>query len=365
MPLLADGFDLLPKPALVVERSSTVIAAANGRAASLLTGDQSPVGRPLVDFTRCSMAELRADLRVAASGHRMTVDLLADGSSSTRYYGQVTPHDRDGTTYWVVLLDDLDPARTKFAVLSERLRESNDRARTLATANRELRETKDRLAAVNTDLEYFTHVAAHDLREPCRRQLMLATMLHAEHHDELSEPVHRYLGLLVEQSSIMLGLITAFRELADMAGPAIERSPIRLGDLAASLVRDLVPGDLRDQVTIDLPSEVTGYQPLVRVLLQNLLVNAVGHGDRPLDLRLCAERFHGDWLYSVSNRSATDPDPDRDLLLPFVRGDDETGGSGLGLSICKRVVQRHQGRIWVEASPGVFRVRFTLRKDDE
>lgn len=352
-------------PAVVVERSSTVIAAANGCASSLLAGDESPVGRPLVDFTRCSVAELRADLRVAASGDRMTVDLLTDDSSTTRYYGQVTPHHRDGTTYWIVLLDHLDPAQTKFAVLSERLRESNNRARTLAIANRELRETKDRLAAVNTDLEYFTHVAAHDLREPCRRQLMLATMLEAEHHDDLSEPVRHSFGLLVEQSSIMLGLITAFRELADMAGPVIERSTIRLDDLAASLVRDLVPVDLRDQVTIDLPSEVTGYQPLVRVLLQNLILNAVRHGDRPLDLRLRAEPHHGDWVYSVSNRSATDPDPDRDLLLPFVRGDDETGGSGLGLSICKRVVQRHQGRIWVEATPGVFSVHFTLRKDDD
>ena len=323
------------------------------------TSRSSPAARP---------EELSLGLRLAASGQPFPIDLLDPTGGWNRRHGRVGAFTRDGARYWVLSLDDTSVAAARLTALNNKIREADERARAqrqqqlqLEAINDDLREAEQRLAEVNGDLEHFAHIAAHDLKGPCRRQMMLAELMAHEAGDELDETVRRRLDLIVDQSRIMAGMIEGFRAITNLAGPAVERTPIELRSLVESLVEAAVPVDLRDQVTVDLPEEIEGYEPLVRLLYQNLIVNAVRHGERPLDLVL--DHDPPGSVFRAVNTTAGCPSDPIDLLQPFVRGEGTGPGSGLGLSICRRVVQRHQGRIWIDCEDGRFQVAFTLGKE--
>lgn len=217
------------------------------------------------------------------------------------------------------------------------------------------------LRQINDDLEHFVHIAAHDLREPARRQLMLTDLLMEDHGEELSPALVGQLERLRDQSRKMLAMITGFRELSGLMGPSVELSDIDLPRLVAEVASEAIPADELKGVFISLPETVRGYSTLLSALFKNLLENAVVHGTMPLDLRI--EHFveDGTTIFSVSNGwigDATVLDGSR-LFKPFVRDHKTSEGSGLGMSICKRVVERHRGQIWLEPNDR-FDVRFTL-----
>ena len=216
------------------------------------------------------------------------------------------------------------------------------------------------LERANEDLEHFAHVAAHDLREPARRQRMLIDLIIDEHGDALPDGARRDLQLVKDQSEAMLAMITGFRALTGFDGATLERSEIALSDLARSMVDEILPGSTAT-ANIDLPASVGGYPAIVEILLRNLISNSAKHGTAPLTVDISHEiRADGLVWYIVANR--WDGDPNRvtnDIFKPFV-GAGQTAGSGLGLSICKRAVQHHQGTIMAEPEPGTFKIAFNL-----
>ncbi len=369
---IADGpglglavFDALPKPVVVVERGTTRICGASRRARELLIGESAVegalVGQALDDFVTLSRCELKQRLRIAASGGSASLSLRVAGEFDIRQIVEVSPHQHDGVACWILLFERDHPHRAKFTALTERLSESNRRAAQLREANRKLVAAREELQSMNADLERFAYIAAHDLREPCRRQLALVDLLLDEH--QVREPIREELEAITAQSRLMLRMIDGFRFMSNMAGPAVRRQTVSLPELVTLAVDNLLPSDLRDQVLIDLPETIDGYETLVRILFRNLVINALRHGGRPLDLKISAFSDRGLMTYCVSNAWNGEWDESTDLLQPFCRGSDEVEGTGLGLSIAKTVVQRHQGQIWLEPSPGAFRVFFTLDQE--
>lgn len=222
------------------------------------------------------------------------------------------------------------------------------------------------LRQINDDLEHFAHIAAHDLREPARRQLMLTDLLMEEHAAEISPKLLGELERVRDQSRKMLAMITGFRELSGLMGPSTELDDIELPNLVDEVVRQIIPANELDGVFVSVPGTIRGYSSLLSALFKNLLENAVLHGAKPLNLRI--EHFvEGDvTTYSVSNSWSGDErllDSSR-LFKAFVRDHKTSEGTGLGMSICKRVVERHRGQIWLE--PGErFDVRFTMGEHHE
>lgn len=234
--------------------------------------------------------------------------------------------------------------------------------RDLERLNESLEESQANLRQVNEDLSHFAYLAAHDLREPCRRQQMLTNMLMELDGPELSENVHNQLQLIATQSASMLSMIDGFRALTNIVGPGLERSVVDLDQMVASLVDQVVPPELVSGVVVDLPSDVAVYPELVDILYRKLLSNATEYGSLPCDIRLSAISNDGVTVYSVSNAVAAGTRVSaRDLLQPFVRGTDAKG-AGLGLSICKRVVDFHHGTINVDQRDDRIEVQFTLEE---
>lgn len=239
--------------------------------------------------------------------------------------------------------------------------EAERKAELVTTVSKRL-EAERLLREINDDLEHFVHVAAHDLREPARRQLMLTDLLVDEYGADLDEEILGHLERIRGQSRKMLAMVDGFRHLSRIAGPSIELTDVALVEVVDELLGELVPrGAVDISVAVDVPESIRGYPSLLRALFGNLIANALEHGPRPLDLRIVRELVDGRYEFSVSSDSVGEVSPAAsvNLFKPFVRDSATAEGSGLGMSICKRVVERHKGRIWLDTHDR-FDVRFTL-----
>ena len=288
--------------------------------------------------------------RALGSGESSAVEIRVDvGADERTFEVRVGPWRYDDGSLGGALLLTIDVTE-----------EAQRKAELLSTVNKQL-EAERLLREINDDLEHFVHIAAHDLREPARRQLMLIDLLVDEYDEELDDAIVDQLDRIRGQSRKMLAMIDGFRHLSDIAGPSIELTDVEVRTLVDELLADLVPVDADDvSVVVDVPSTVRGYPSLLRALFSNLITNALHHGPRPLDLRIVRETVGDRSEFSVSSDLVTEVSPAEsvNLFKPFV-GDSATGGTGLGLSICKRVVERHKGRIWLDTDDR-FDVRFTL-----
>ncbi|MEL6343620.1 MAG: PAS domain-containing protein, partial [Myxococcota bacterium] len=210
---------------------------------------------------------------------------------------------------------------------------------------------------MNEDLEHFAHVVAHDLREPMRRQQVLLDFFLDDHEDHLTDDQRQELGLIQSQGAAMMDMINGFRMLTRLSGPGLVAETFSISAMARAIVDELLPADVAQDVSIDLPDRVRGYRVLVDILLRNLIANAITHGAAPRTLTL---QMTSASVFVVENQWDGDPDTiTGDFLQPFVAGRNRTS-TGLGLSICRRVVNRHRGWIRLAPTHGTFRVEFTL-----
>lgn len=232
----------------------------------------------------------------------------------------------------------------------------------LAAANAEL-------ADANAELEEFSSVASHDLQEPIRNLLSYVALLQEDLPGDLSPDAAQDLEYIKRSAARMQELVEDLLALS-----RARRSEMQVKDvLLEECVRESLAAldvSLRESgaayESADLPS-VRGDQRLLTQLYQNLISNANKFrlkGTSPR-IQLTAERGpQGDWVFGVrDNGIGIPPQYAEDVFLPFKRlhGRQQYGGSGVGLAICRRAVERHGGRIWVESQPGQgAHFRFTL-----
>lgn len=222
-------------------------------------------------------------------------------------------------------------------------------------------ETTKLLERASEDLEQFAHIAAHDLREPARRQRMLINFALEDHADEMPPELERDLERIRDQSDAMLAMITGFRALTGFRGAAVESESVDLGAMVEQLAAQAANDEKRDvSWNVKVSDPVTCYPSLIDIMIRNLLQNAFRHGSPSLLISFDEEIRHGIRWFLFSNSWDGDPAAvTDDVFKPFAAHGD-SGGSGLGLSICKRVVDHHRGRIGVEPEPGTFKLVFNL-----
>lgn len=222
-------------------------------------------------------------------------------------------------------------------------------------------ETTKLLERANEDLEQFAHIAAHDLREPARRQRMLINFALDDHGDAMPLDLKHDLERIRAQSDAMLAMITGFRALTGFRGAAVQTESIDVGALVEELAAEAAADEQRDvSWNVKVSDPVTCYPSLVDIMVRNLLQNAFRHGSRPLLISFDEEMRHGVRWFVFSNSWDGDPSAVTDNVFKPFAAHGDSGGSGLGLSICKRVIDHHRGRIDVEPEPGTFAVVFSL-----
>ena len=229
----------------------------------------------------------------------------------------------------------------------------------LRAAHGRLESQARELARSNADLQRFAHVVSHDLQEPLRMVATFTDLLSRRWGDRLDAEALQYLSFAREGAERMQGMIHGLLEFC-----ALEATPERRGAADLGLLLDRVLDDLRvavgeagaDVTRGDLPV-VAGDDLLLGNVLQNLVANALKFRREgvPPRVRVEAERRGEEWVVSVAdNGIGVDPDAADRLFMIFRRlpGSERFPGHGLGLAVCKRIVERHGGRIWLDASPG-------------
>lgn len=233
------------------------------------------------------------------------------------------------------------------------------------------KETEDRLRGANLDLTRFVYLASHDLQEPVRVMTSYLQLIQRRQRSgEASgdEKTEHYLESALETAKRMNELIQGFLQLCRAEAEVIPTCPTDL-----SVVFDAATANLR-QLMLDTSARVTRCSlPVVRgnsvqltQLFQNLVANAIKFRRENVPPVVYVEATHRDnyWLFSViDNGIGVDP-ADRDRIFEMLQrgsGHDKYSGLGLGLAMCKRIVERHGGKIWVESAPGQgSSFRFTL-----
>jgi PAS domain S-box-containing protein len=221
--------------------------------------------------------------------------------------------------------------------------------------------TDQRLAAEelhrsNAELEQFAHVVSHDLQEPLRAVNGYCSLLDLHCKDKLDERALGYIQNAVEGANRMQVLL---QELLDYS--RINHDERHSTEVRWDVVRDRVESNLSRAIeesgaTLNwsaLPT-IIGFESQMARLLQNLIGNAIKYRtDRPPVVDVTAERFQDQWRFSVfDNGIGIDPQHADRIFDKFQRlhTHAEYPGSGIGLSICKRIVERHGGQIWIEPS---------------
>ena len=228
----------------------------------------------------------------------------------------------------------------------------------LKRAQEALAERADALARSNADLEQFAYVASHDLQEPLRMVSSYTQLLSRRYEGKLDSDADEFIHFAVDGAKRMQVLINdllAFSRVGTRGQPfARVETRLCLEEALANLKATIDEHDARVEAE-DLPPAIVDRQQLVQ-LFQNLIANAIKfHGSDPPLVRVTAQRRGADWMFGVAdNGIGIEPQYFERIFTIFQRlhARDEFPGTGIGLAICKKIVQRHGGRIWVESNPG-------------
>lgn len=234
----------------------------------------------------------------------------------------------------------------------------------LAEADRAVREYARRLQSSNRELEQFAYAASHDLQEPLRMIGGYSRLLARKHEDQLDDQAKLYIGYTVDGVERMQRLIDdllSYSRVETHGKPFESISAEKALDWALANLEAALEESGAQVVRGSLP-EVTAEPTQLGQLFQNLISNAIKYGpDSGAEIHVGAVREEDGWKFSVSdNGIGIDPE-DLDRVFELFRRLDAGAsepGTGVGLAVCKRIVDRHGGRIWVESDPGEGSVFF-------
>ena len=225
-------------------------------------------------------------------------------------------------------------------------------------AEEQLKIFAEELKRSNSDLEQFAYVASHDLREPLRAINGFMELLNKLYKDKLDAKANEYIRYAIDGSSRMDDLLAGLLNYSRVQTHGKEFVPVSAGAAFRAAVANLKQNISETQAVItndELPTVKADGPQLVQ-LLQNLIANAIKfRGEKSPQIHVGCQKKQTGWQFSVSdNGIGIDPQFNDRIFLIFQRlhNRDEYPGYGIGLTICKRIVERHGGKIWVESQPG-------------
>ncbi|MBC2593599.1 PAS domain S-box protein [Ruficoccus amylovorans] len=294
-------------------------------------------------------------------------ELWATITQGKIWHGKIRNRAKDGHFYWVdttiVPFMGADGRPQKYVAVRSDITESMQVAETLA-------RQAARLARSNKDLEQFAYIASHDLQEPLRAVSGCAQLLKKRYEGKLDAKADEFIHHTVEGAERMQRLIRDLLAFSRVGTRGEEMQKINLEQPLKTAMENLAVliKECDATITCDPLPEIHGDSGQLTMLMQNLIGNAIKfRGERRPEVHIGAVKEGDAWTVSVrDNGIGIEADYFERIFIIFQRlhTRDEYSGTGIGLALCKRIVERHGGNIWVESTPGQGSVfSFTLRDD--
>jgi PAS domain S-box-containing protein len=321
-----------------------MIVFANPAAVALVgsSGMDDLVGRPVLEIVHPRTQQrvewnIEADLRGEASPLTATDVVRRDGTTVTvQGRGAMIPF--GGRPAVQVVLRDV----------TEQLRAEAERAR-----------FTEELQRSNEELQRFAYVASHDLQEPLRSIVSFSQLLERRYGGKLDQDADEFIGFIVEGGNRMQRLIEDLLTFSRVATQARPLAPTDAGEVVADVIHAMETPicEAGATVTVEALPTVKADAAQLAQVFTNLIGNALKYRrpDVPPEVRISAERTGRVWRFSVAdNGIGIEAEYFGRIFVIFQRlhTREEFGGTGIGLAIVKRIIDRHGGKVWVESTPG-------------
>ncbi|MDP0497484.1 MAG: PAS domain S-box protein [Verrucomicrobiota bacterium JB024] len=283
------------------------------------------------------------------------------------FHGKIRNVAKDGSIYWVettivpFLGEDGKP-RQYVAVRSD-ITENMMVADTLA-------RQAARLARSNKDLEQFAYIASHDLQEPLRAVAGCVQLLKKRYGGKLDAKADEFIAHTVDGAERMQRLIRDLLAFSRVSTRGDTMQPVNLQQPLDTALKNLsvLISEGQASITHDTLPDVKVDAGQLAMVFQNLIGNALKfRGEKRPEIHIGARQEGREWIISVrDNGIGIEPDYFDRIFVIFQRlhTRDEYSGTGIGLALCKRIAERHGGRIWVESAPGEGSTFYFSLRDD-
>jgi PAS domain S-box-containing protein len=262
---------------------------------------------------------------------------------------------KDGSVIWVKVTSSLpsvtDPSAKWWISVVEDItnRKQAQDALNLTTAE---------LERSNKDLEQFAYIASHDLQEPLRAVAGFMGILKKKYQDKLDDDARKYIDYAVEGAERMQALINGLLAYSRVGTRGGDLKPMSMQTAFYAAINNLqvAIGESKAVITHDELPDITGDAAQMTQLQQNLIANAIKFCGKGLpEIHLMARHEDQHWVFGVrDNGIGIETEYFERIFLIFQRlhTRNQYPGTGIGLALCKKIVERHAGRIWVESAPG-------------
>ena len=262
---------------------------------------------------------------------------------------------KDGTVFWnefyIAPVRDSQGTLTHFiGVQTDITRRKNQEA--------ELARKTEALAQSNAELQQFAYVASHDLQEPLRMVASYTQLLRKRYKGKLDADADEFIGYAVDGADRMQRLIRDLLEYSRVGSENKSFESTECERIWQHVMRNL-SASIRDHqatVTHDPLPTIYANPTLLTQVFQNLIGNALKfHGSSPAGIHVGATSLSDGWEFFIRDNGIGIPPDQRDRIFAVfqrLHGRSDYPGTGIGLAICKRIVEKHDGTIWVDSEPG-------------
>ncbi len=237
----------------------------------------------------------------------------------------------------------------------------------------ERKSAEDEIMRSNEELERFAYITSHDLQEPLRMVVNFTGLLEAEYKDKsLDDQALEYMNFITDSACRMQGMVSDLLEYS-----RIEHNEGNLTDVDCKTHVELALNNLKEAIDETDSEIIVGDLPVIKTnpvlftsLLQNLIGNAIKYRspERIPRIEIIAEDKNSEWLFSVKDNGIGIKNEYLEqifILLKRLHSKNEYQGTGIGLTICKKIVENYGGTIWAESEYGIGTIfYFTLPKEE-
>ena len=224
------------------------------------------------------------------------------------------------------------------------------------TLDAERRKRMNELNSKNAELEHFAYIASHDLQEPLRMVTSFLTQIERKYNDLLDDKGRQYIHFAVDGAVRMRKIILDLLEYSRAGKEAFEDEMTDVSDIINSIIN--LNSTLFEENNVQLTSDelpvIIAKKPMIRQLFQNIIINAIRYSRAgiPSEIHISYKEFQDNHQFSIKDNGigiAEEYFNKIFILFQRLHSERNIGGTGLGLAISKKIVEAHEGQIWVES----------------